>query len=1465
MHDATNATMVIRIETGDERADASLHVVELSGREAISRLFEFELLLVTTDADGLDVEALVGEPAAIVFERGGAELRRICGLVAAIRDQLDTEGPHATYRLTFAPRAFRLTLHETLDIFMDLSVPEIVQKKLELAGLTLGNDFDLRLRDTYPRREFVVQYKETDLAFISRLTEHLGISFFFEHATGRDVIVFTDSNAGFRSIEGAETALFRPRGERRDVYRLETTTRMVPARYVVRDYNYRTPGLELLGVSDLADGHGGQVVEYGGHFKTPEEAGKLALIRAEEQLSTRRVFTGESDIAAFAAGAQCLLEGHPLGDVRLLLTEVTHAARQMSPWGGENDTQSYTNSFQAIPASTRFRPARVTPKPKVHGVLTGVIDAAQRGKYAELDDEGRYRVRFLFDTSSPGEGKASRPVRMMQPHAGPGYGMHFPLRPGVEVVLTCVDGDPDRPIIAGTVPNPRTASPVAAANAPRNILRTGGNNEINIDDTEDGQRIKLITPRQSTSLQLGAPNDPIDGVSLKTAGHTSNLATEGASQWSSFFMQFGAIVDMVTSSNIVNVASSPSLLGVAALAVGATEAAAVALPPAFPLGELNYSYIEQERQKLALKETEQNAKAVAAGVKAADLQKECNLCRAKARSKLPPASSQDPGVQAALDAYDAACNAADDEYLSAIGTLEDRNGIIDVNRVGFTNTNFEPVMQRDALASVAPYDYPKFEALKTADDEARWDALKPEERAGLTKDGWLAEEKKKWEIAPPADPAQAAVYNAYVANYTARKTTEDQARWTALSEGQKDQIPAAVWSAAGIPTGSAARKWSALTQAQRDALQAAWLAAERVAPTPASAAADTAFIQSNEAQDTARFNALSTAQKNAIPASVWDAAYIPLGSRSWDKLTQAEKNALQAAWLAEESKTWRVPALAPESQKALADYAGYTTTMAGADAARWDGLTAESKNALPASLWKAAQIPAESRTWASLTQAEKNALQAAWLAEEKQKWVNPDRRTTREATRLDLAALLASKPAYAAYKAELDACAKKCGSDLDQARTEAIDENNRFAALMHDNAPRMNYLQGKANDNAQALLAHINTGINALLKTFALLDMYHARESLIDRWEAAKDVAMDSGNKAAAVDLTAAWAKIKKWAIPVFNPQNTHVVGSDASTEVFGKRDVVVWSETAMILGMGTDSAPASLLGKAAGIIGIPSAPDKPDKAKGKVAIIGAEAVQIMSPEKVETHGRNLVDIVSRTKIRTRVETVHPIKRYKSDLIMSERTATLAVSNIDGVVKSSMKLSAAPGPEKFGTVALKTVDQSLTMNEKEKTTTLRSGGGQSLVLNDAAKTAELLAGTWTVNLDENAGRATLGNAAWRLTVQDKNVELGGAGPMLKITDKVTSLSAAETLELKGPNAIALTTAKVDFGNAAIESANLLVKGDFDASVQALQAKIAAAQAAADAAQAEAEQAAAIRLQFEVVSDDEEDVEWHPES
>lgn len=464
--------------TLESRSEPWSHVQvrSLTGREAISELFSFDLEVVCDPSHDLPADVAPGDAITVVFELAGEEKRRVFGILGPIHDNLDATREHRSYRLRVLPRAFRLTLVETQEIFLDRSVPEILLAKLGRHGFG-EQDVEMRLLGAYPRRELVVQYQESDLAFVSRLAEHVGISYFFEHHEGRDRLVFTDHPAGFRPAVGAGEVKFRALGDDRDVFALTVATDLVPTSYIIQDYNYRIPLVDLSGSFDLASGSGGGVVEYGAHTKTPEQSDQLARIRAEERDCRRRVFQGKSGRVEITAGARSALVDHPKlpGPTPLLVVEVDHEA-YLPTFSDEAGSRkaSYSNAFRAIPADVPFRPRRVTPRPRIFGLTTGIIQPGPNdstGGVARLDSEGRYTVQLHFDTIQRGEQKASHPVRMAQPFAGANYGMHLPLRPGTEVLLAFTNGDPDRPVIVGALYNTASPSPVVAANADRHQIK----------------------------------------------------------------------------------------------------------------------------------------------------------------------------------------------------------------------------------------------------------------------------------------------------------------------------------------------------------------------------------------------------------------------------------------------------------------------------------------------------------------------------------------------------------------------------------------------------------------------------------------------------------------------------------------------------------------------------------------------------------------------------------------------------------------------------------------------------------------------------------------------------------------------------------------------------------------------------------------------------------------------------------
>jgi type VI secretion system VgrG family protein len=468
----------------------SLLVRRLRGREGLSRLYRFTLLLETRSRDYLDpevMEALVASRAFVAF--GEDEEHPIHGLVESVELAEASAPGRVFYRVTLVPRAWSLSRTFRSRVFQDMTVPEIVDAVLAESGLQNGKGYALKMVSSHPKREYTVQYQETDLAFLSRLMEYEGIFYFFEHGEKGEKMIVGDSNYAFGTLEGRESLPFVPPAGARTtaetgISSLSERLSVVERSVEVRDYNYRTPAVQLASEAPVDQEGRGQRQHYGEHFKTPDDGARLAKIRAEELAVRKRVHRARADVRGLHAGQRFGLTGHPNGalDQEYFVVEVRHAAEQAAPGGGEA-TRGYRQKLVAIPMKAAFRPPRETPWPRITGLLHAKIDGTQT---TMIDEHGRYKVLLPFDSATAGSGRASRWIRMAQPLSGPSGKMHFPLDVGTEVTLAHVDGDPDRPIIAGAIPNHETPSPVVAANALQSVITTRSGIRMTFDDLVSG-------------------------------------------------------------------------------------------------------------------------------------------------------------------------------------------------------------------------------------------------------------------------------------------------------------------------------------------------------------------------------------------------------------------------------------------------------------------------------------------------------------------------------------------------------------------------------------------------------------------------------------------------------------------------------------------------------------------------------------------------------------------------------------------------------------------------------------------------------------------------------------------------------------------------------------------------------------------------------------------------------------------
>lgn len=497
-------------------------VVRFSGIESLSRPYEFDITLASQDPE-IDLKAVLQNPATLTITHTHEELP-FHGVLAGF-EQLHEVKQHAFYRAILVPKLWNAGLYHENQIFLDKTVPQIIEEILKQAGMA-GQDYELNLTRNYPSWEHICQYQETDLDFISRWMEREGIYYFFEQAEKGVKMVVSDNLSIHKDIQGDTDVPYSPpsgliASDKEIVNEFSCRQKMLPAKVILKDHNYRKPGLEVKAEAEVDPKGRGEVYVYGEHFKDSEQGKELAKIRAEELLCREREFHGEATAPALSPGYIFELSRHYRSEYnrRYLIVEVTHKGSRsedlLAGLGNEHAKQEeaagYSNRFVCIPADVQFRPERRTEKPKFYGTMNAFVDAAGDGKYAELDDRGRYKVILPYDLSGRKDGKASRFIRMAQPYSGftatdglkEPSGMHFPLHKGAEVLLTFVDGDPDRPIINSAVPNPATVSPVINANQTQSVIRDNYGNELIFDSTPGAEHIRLYSPHHSSALQLG--------------------------------------------------------------------------------------------------------------------------------------------------------------------------------------------------------------------------------------------------------------------------------------------------------------------------------------------------------------------------------------------------------------------------------------------------------------------------------------------------------------------------------------------------------------------------------------------------------------------------------------------------------------------------------------------------------------------------------------------------------------------------------------------------------------------------------------------------------------------------------------------------------------------------------------------------------------------------------------------------
>jgi type VI secretion system secreted protein VgrG len=491
-----------------ELPEDTVDVFAFRGEEHISRLFKYSIDLISEDPE-IDATVILNKKATFVLNRGDEDPIMINGVISHF-EQRGRTPDYVFYHAELVPKMWRLGLTQDSRVFQKMDIKQIVTQVLKDANFS-GEDYEFSLKESYPELEYVVQYNETDFDFINRRLEHFGIFYYFDHRGDNDVVVFTDSNDTLPAIEQADVLSYNPNkdplSEQETICEWTCQEKVVTGLVRLKDYNYRTPSIDLTVESQIDSDAPGTYYEYGDHFKDSPEGDFLAKVRNEEIVSRSKIFRGISDCRLFRTGFKFQMGKHYRDDwneTDFVLTGFRSRGTQRGLFNLLPDAKeiipTFENSFEAIPIDIPFRPPRITPIPRIPGIMTSKLETGSGDEYAFIDEEGRYKMKTFFDLSDKGNGEASRLVRLSQPYSGPGYGVHLPNHADAEMVWSCIDGNVDRPIGLGTVPNPSQASPVIQDNKTQNIIRTAAGNEIVMDDKTEEAQIKITTPDANQML-----------------------------------------------------------------------------------------------------------------------------------------------------------------------------------------------------------------------------------------------------------------------------------------------------------------------------------------------------------------------------------------------------------------------------------------------------------------------------------------------------------------------------------------------------------------------------------------------------------------------------------------------------------------------------------------------------------------------------------------------------------------------------------------------------------------------------------------------------------------------------------------------------------------------------------------------------------------------------------------------------
>lgn len=438
-----------------------LLVKSITGEEAMGRLFSFRVNLLSENPE-LHFDKVVGQQVTVILVDGTAE-RYFNGYITEF-DYAGADHDFTMYMATVRPWFWFLTRTSDCRIFQKKTVPDIIKEVFNEHGM---GDFEVRLNATYREWEYCVQYRESDFNFISRLMEQEGIYYFFEHEADKHTMVLSDGIGSHKTNPGHEDINFHSSLGAALTDKVNfldgwtTSQHYMPSDFAISDFNFKTPKVPLLKKVSEANKHASpitappEVYDYPGEYMEAGDGEDYVKVRMQELRCQQERVTAGGICRGISSGCLFTLKDYPRADQnkKYLVISVTHTINNGSFYSnGTQVDEVYRCQTVVMDKQKQFRSARKTPKPMVQGPQTAIV-VGPSAEEIHTDIYGRVKVQFHWDRYGQMDENSSCWVRVSQLWAGAKFGaMHIP-RIGQEVIVSFLEGDPDRPIITGRVYN----------------------------------------------------------------------------------------------------------------------------------------------------------------------------------------------------------------------------------------------------------------------------------------------------------------------------------------------------------------------------------------------------------------------------------------------------------------------------------------------------------------------------------------------------------------------------------------------------------------------------------------------------------------------------------------------------------------------------------------------------------------------------------------------------------------------------------------------------------------------------------------------------------------------------------------------------------------------------------------------------------------------------------------------------